>query len=79
MSDLLEQMTNCLVLLSEKDPKLAKKFKLLLEEVKDKESIDESLLERLKQLSQFYKTQLLTRDQYDELLQKINQNSINLL
>jgi hypothetical protein len=74
--DTLTLLNRCFENLSTKDVKIANIIKQAIESYKDSLSIDQSLLDRLKDLALAHKSPIITGDQYSEMIQSINNNSI---
>jgi len=70
----LDACFNTLLDLVSDDPDITEQMKNLIDSYKDKKSIDQSLLQRLKELATIHKTPFI--DKYDDLMHQINHNSI---
>lgn len=74
--DIVSQMNKLLIALSVKDPNSAIMLKKTIDMYKQNISIDRDLLNKLKEIAKAHKEQLITGDQYTELINKVNNNSI---
>lgn len=70
----LDACFNTLLDLVSDDSDITEQMKNLIDSYKDKKSIDQSLLQRLKELATIHKTPFI--DKYDDLMHQINNNSI---
>jgi len=73
---LLIRLNELFKLMSEKDPKSAEGLKQVITSYKDNLSMDNDLLKRLTDIANAHKEDLITGDNYTDLLHKINNNSI---
>ncbi len=72
----LQQLTEILRALTPTNPQIANKIRDIVREYKETLSIDKDLLSKLQFIANAHHEELLTGDQYDELIKKINNNSI---